>query len=244
MYIMIVAAKSDIGRVRQNNEDSLLIDAQLGLLIVADGMGGHAGGEVASVMAVDMIAAYIKGSLAGPESADQRATLLQAAIRTADQAIWNHAHARRDLRDMGTTAVVALCQEDQVHIAHVGDSRAYLLHDGELRQLTEDHSVVAQLIRTGQLTPRRARVHPLRHQITRYLGSRDAVAELCCVAWQRGDYLLLCSDGLTNMVQDHDIETLIRHGGTDVQAICAALVGQANVNGGEDNISVILAYRD
>jgi PPM family protein phosphatase len=95
---------------------------------------------------------------------------------------------------MGTTVVLALCQGDQVHIAHVGDSRAYLLHDGELRQLTEDHSVVAQLIKAGQLTPRKAHSHPLRHQITRNLGRRDAVAELHCVTWQRGDSLLLCSD--------------------------------------------------
>jgi protein phosphatase len=241
---MKVAAKSDTGRVRKNNEDRLLVDEQLGLLIVADGMGGHAGGEVASAMAVEAIAAYVKGYLAGLEPTDQTGALLQAAIRTADQTIWSHAQARRELRDMGTTVVLALCREDRVHIAHVGDSRAYLLDREELRQLTEDHSVVARLIKAGQLTPRGARSHPLRHQITRYLGSREAVAELRCVTWQRGDYLLLCSDGLTNMVQDHHLEALIRRGGMDVQATCAALVRQANANGGRDNISVILAQRD
>jgi PPM family protein phosphatase len=244
MPIMKVAAKSDVGRVRTNNEDALLVDEPLGLLIVADGMGGHVGGEVASAMAVAAIAAYMKGRLAGPQPADQTATLLQAAIHTADEAIWTHTNAHPELRDMGTTVVLALCQGDQVHIAHVGDSRAYLFHHGELRQLTEDHSVVAQLMKAGQLTPRKARSHPLRHLITRYLGSGAAVAELQGVTWQQGDYLLLCSDGLTNMVEDHHIEELIRRGGTEVQAACEALVARANARGGEDNISVILAQRD
>jgi protein phosphatase len=169
---------------------------------------------------------------------------LQAAIRTADEAIWAHAYTHRSLRGMGTTAVLALCQGERVHIAHVGDSRAYLLHHGELRQLTEDHSVVAQLIKAGELTPRGGRRHPLRHLITRSLGSREAVADLLCITWRAGDHLLLCSDGLTNMVEDHDIKELILAADTDVQAACEALVARANANGGEDNISVILAYHD
>jgi PPM family protein phosphatase len=244
MPIMKVAAKLDIGRVRKNNEDCLLVDEQLGLLIVADGMGGHAGGEIASAVAVETIAAYVKAHLAGPEPANRTAALLQAAIRTADEAIWTKARAHRELRDMGTTVVLALCQGDQVHIAHAGDSRAYLLCHGELHQLTEDHSVVAQLIRAGQLTPRAARSHPFRHQITRSLGRRAAFAELHCITWQRGDSLLLCSDGLTTMVEDHHIAELMLRGGTDVQATSEALVARANTNGGMDNISVILAYRD
>jgi PPM family protein phosphatase len=241
---MKVAAKSDVGRVRTNNEDCLLIDEPLGLLIVADGMGGHVGGEVASAMAITAIAAYVKNYVVRPEPAHQTAALLQAAIRTADEAIWTHAYTHDNLRGMGTTVVLALCQAEQVHVAHVGDSRAYLLHHGEFRQLTEDHSVVAQLIKTGRLTPRRGRTHPLRHQITRSLGSREAVADLLCTTWQAGDYLLLCSDGLTNMVEDHNIKELILQGGTDVPAACEELVTRANANGGEDNISVILAYND
>jgi PPM family protein phosphatase len=241
---MKVAATSDVGRVRTNNEDHLLIDEPLGLLVVADGMGGHAGGEVASAMAVTAVAAYVKHSLVRPEPANQTAALLQAAIRTADEAIWTHAYTHHDLRGMGTTVVLALCQGEQVHIAHVGDSRAYLLHHGELRQLTEDHSVVARLIKRGRLTPRRGRTHPLRHQITRSLGSRQAVADLLCMTWRAGDYLLLCSDGLTNMVEDHDIKELILQRDTDVRAACEALVTRANADGGEDNITVILAYHD
>jgi serine/threonine protein phosphatase PrpC len=157
---MKVAAKSDVGRVRTNNEDRLLIDAPLGLLIVADGMGGHAGGEVASAIAITAIAAYVKNHLVRPAPTNQTAALLQAAIRTADEAIWTHAH-----------------------------------------------------------------MHLLRHQITRSLGSREAVADLLSVAWQGGDYLLLCSDGLTNMVEDRHIEELILQGDTDVQAACGECQG-------------------
>ena len=241
---MKVAAKSDVGRVRTNNEDSLLIDEPLGLLAVADGMGGHVGGEVASAIAVTAIASYVRNDVMRPAPAPHTAALLQAAIRSADEAIWTHAYTHYNLQGMGTTVVLALCQREQVHIAHVGDSRAYLFHHGELRQLTEDHSVVAQLIRAGRLTPRRARTHPLRHQITRSLGSREAVADVLCITWQSGDYLLLCSDGLTNMVEDHDIKELILQGGLDVPAACEALVTRANANGGEDNVSVVLAYND
>jgi PPM family protein phosphatase len=242
--IMKVAARSDVGRVRTNNEDYLLIDERLGLLIVADGMGGHAGGEVASSMAIATITAYVQGQLVGPEQIEPTAALLQDAIRTADEAIWMQAQARRELQGMGTTVVLALCQGDQVHLAHVGDSRAYLLHEGGLRQVTEDHSVVARLIKAGQLTPRKARSHPLRHQITRSLGSREAVADLNYVTWQPGNYLLLCSDGLTNMVEDRHIEAVILQAGGDVQTACEALVARANANGGQDNISVILAHKD
>jgi serine/threonine protein phosphatase PrpC len=241
---MKVAAKSDAGLVRTNNGDCLLINEPLGLLVVADGMGGHVGREVASVMAITAVTTYVKNYAAGPGPAHQTAALLQAAIRTADEAIWTHACTHNNLRGMGTTVVLALCQGEHVHVAHVGDSRAYLLHDREFRQLTEDHSVVAQLITTGRLTPRRGRTHPLRHQITRSLGSREAVADLLYITWHAGDYLLLCSDGLTNTVEDHDIKELILQGGTDVHAAWEALVTRANVDGGEDNISVVLALND
>jgi PPM family protein phosphatase len=244
MLTMRVAAKSDRGRVRPNNEDSLWVDERLGLLIVADGMGGHAGGEVASALAIEEVAAYVGRHVTGSEPAEQTAASLHGAIRAADEAIWANASSNRLLRGMGTTVVLALCQGDQLHIAHVGDSRAYLMRQGELRQLTEDHSTVAQLIRAGLLTPKQARSHPLRHQISRYLGSRVAAAEINSVTWQHGDSLLLCSDGLTNMVQDHHIAELILQAGADVQAACEALVARANALGGEDNISVILAYKD
>lgn len=241
---MQVAAQSEKGRVRPTNEDCLLVDERLGLLIVADGMGGRAGGEVASSMAVEAIATYVRGHLAAGAPADHIAALLQAAIGAASEAIWTKARAHRSLRGMGTTVVLALCQGEQVHLAHVGDSRAYLFHHGRLCQVTEDHTVVAQWVKAGQLTPRQARTHPLRHQITRWLGGRAVMAEQQCVPWQPGDVLLLCSDGLTTMVAERHIAALLRRGGPDVHATCEALVAHANARGGKDNISVILALRD
>src|SRR5262249_5300536 len=154
-------------------------------------------------------------------------TLLQTAIHTADEAIWASARAQRELRGMGTTVVLAVCQAEQVYIAHVGDSRAYLFHHDVLRQVTQDHSVVARLLEAGEITPQEARAHPLRHQITRCLGERDAVADLHCIPWQSGDVLLLCSDGLTTMMEDDQIAALLRQAGADVQTVCEALVAQA-----------------
>jgi len=241
---MKVAAKTDLGRIRNINEDRLLVDEQLGLFVVADGMGGRAGGEVASALAVEAIAASMQEYRTGLQPTAQTAEVLHAAIHAADEAVWTTAKTHRKWRGMGTTVVLALCQGDQLHIAHVGDSRAYLFHHEELRQLTEDHSVVAQLLKAGQITPRQARMHPLRHQITHWLGSGKAAAELVCILWQRGDILLLCSDGLTTMVPDRQIKALLRQEGEDVHTACEALVAQANVKGGKDNVSVIVARRE
>jgi PPM family protein phosphatase len=241
--IMKVAAKTDLGRVRSINEDRLLVDEPLGLFVVADGMGGRAGGEVASALAVEAIAASVREHLTGLQPTAQTAEMLHTALHAADEAVWTAAKTHRKWRGMGTTVVVALRQGDQLHIAHVGDSRAYLFHHEELHPLTEDHSVVAQLLKSGQITPRQARTHPLRHQITRWLGSGKAAADLVCVPWQGGDTLLLCSDGLTTMVPDRQIKALLRQAGEDAHAACEALVAHANARGGKDNVSVILAQR-
>jgi protein phosphatase len=242
---MRVAAKTDVGRVRDHNEDGLQIDERLGLLIVADGMGGHEGGEVASAVAVDVITTLFKEKFALAEKAGQIDRLIRTVIRNAHEEICARAAENPNLANMGTTVVLALCQRDTVHIAHVGDSRAYLIHHGRMRQLTEDHSVVAQLIKAGQLTPKEARHHRLRHMITRCLGGPDtALPDLQCMAWAQGDSLLLCSDGLTNMVEDRAIKKLVVQGGADVQTTCEKLVDLAKTNGGTDNITVVLAYKD
>jgi serine/threonine protein phosphatase PrpC len=242
---MKVAAKTDVGWVREHNEDSLHVDEHLGLLIVADGIGGHKGSDVASAVAVQVITTVAKAMLPTAADPEQIRQLMRMGIRNAHEEICARATAHPDLNNMGTTVVLALCQRDKIHIAHVGDSRAYLLHHGKLRQLTEDHSVVAQLIKARQLTPKAARHHRLRHMITRSLGGPDsALPDLQCMPWTPGDFLLLCSDGLTNMVEDRAIRKLIVHGGADVQATCESLVALAKTNGGKDNITVVLAYKD
>ena len=242
---MKVAAKTDVGWVREHNEDRLHVDEYLGLLIVADGIGGQNGGEVASTVAVDVIATWFKFKLPTAADTEQVGQLMQMGIRSAHEEICVRAAANPDLNNMGTTVVLALCQRDTIHIAHVGDSRAYLLHHGKMQQLTEDHSVVGELIKAGQLTPRAARHHRLRHLITRSVGGPDnASPDLRCIPWAPGDSLLLCSDGLTNMVEDSAIQKLIVQGGADVQATCEKLVALAKTNGGQDNITVVLAYKD
>ena len=242
---MKVAAQTDVGQVRDHNEDSLHVDEYLGLLIVADGIGGYQGGEVASAVAVQVITTLFQLQLPTAADTEQVGQLMRMGIRSAHEEICARATAHPDLNNMGTTVVLALCQRDTIHIAHVGDSRAYLTHQGKMRQLTEDHSVVGQLIKAGQLTPRAARHHHLRHMITRSLGGPDSASpDLRCIPWTPGDSLLLCSDGLTNMVEDRAIKKLIVQGGADVQATCEKLVALAKTNGGKDNITVVLAYKD
>lgn len=239
-----IACKTDTGRVRHNNEDSLFVDDQLGPLIVADGMGGHQGGEVASALAVDVISSFLKERLPDEQGTDQVGELIVKAIQKAHEEICTRAADNPELNGMGTTVVLALCQGEKVHVAHVGDSRAYLIRDNEVRQLTKDHSVVSEMLRSGQITPREARRHPLRNVITRSLGSPDSAGpDVQCHNWEQGDYLLICSDGLTNMVKDPEIKKLVLKHASDVQAACEALVAEANANGGKDNISVILAHR-
>jgi serine/threonine protein phosphatase PrpC len=240
---MKVAAQTDVGWVRDHNEDSLHVDEHLGLLIVADGVGGHKGGAVASAVAVQVIVAAVKATLPTATDAAQISQLIQSGIRSAHEEICARATANPDLNNMGMTVVLAFCQRDTAHIAHVGDSRAYLLHHGKMQQLTEDHSVVAELIKARQLTPRAARHHRLRHLITRSLGAPESASpDLQCLPWAPGDCLLLCSDGLTNMVEERAIRKCIVQGGADVQATCAQLVALAKTNGGTDNITVVLAH--
>jgi serine/threonine protein phosphatase PrpC len=242
--MMKVASMTDPGRVRKNNEDSLFVDGRLGLLIVADGMGGHNGGEVASRIAVDTISGLIAAQLAtnGPENLDR---MIRSAIAQADARI--RAQADRDpaLQDMGTTLVLALCRDSAIHLAHLGDSRAYLIRNGEIRQLTEDHSLMAQMLKDGQLAKQDAPNFRLRHVVTRSLGNRVvSEVEMATVEWRAGDYLLLCSDGLTNMLEDSELRSFIAAGGADIERSCREAIDRANQNGGKDNITAVLAYYD
>ena len=238
---MIVASRTDTGRVRSQNEDAVFADTSLGLLIVADGMGGHRGGEVASRLAVTTIAEYLRGASLDGDAGD----LLPKAICLADETILRCASKDPELAGMGTTAVVALCSGAEVYVAHVGDSRAYLLHDGQLRRLTEDHSLVNEMLRNGEITPREARQHHLRHYLMRSLGNRNTPRpDVRVLDWQPGDLLLLCSDGLTGMVAEHAIRRTLLRLGDDLEHACDELVRTANAKGGKDNISVLLARRN
>src|SRR5688572_16495215 len=215
-----VGAKSDVGRVRDGNEDSYLV--QEPFFAVADGMGGHLAGDVASRMAVQTITEHTQeGAGIGPEG-------LERAVKSANAAIHGKASSDPALHGMGTTCTLLLVAETDAHIAHVGDSRAYLLHDGELSQVTEDHTLVGRMVKEGRLKPEEAERHPQRSIITRALGvDSDVEVDELSMGIEEGDRYLLCSDGLTSMI---DVSALREVLSTESDANAAAqrLVDLAN----------------
>jgi len=224
-------SRTDVGSVREQNEDSLIVNPPL--FVVADGMGGHAAGEVASEIAVNTIQEL------APDHADAEA--LGHAVEEANRDIINAALAGEGREGMGTTVTAAILERDKLVIAQVGDSRAYLLHNGELTQLTRDHSLMANMIEAGQITPEEARFHPNRSVITRALGNDpDTLPDLYEINVEDGDRLLLCSDGLYSMLEDDEIAAVMRRV-SDPQRCASTLVNGAIAAGGHDNITVIVA---
>ena len=222
-------SRTDIGCQRERNEDSLIVSPPL--YVVADGMGGHNAGDVASEVAVNTMAAL------APTIPD--IDLLGRAVESANHAVITEAQ-KAGCGGMGTTMTACVVQGDKIAIAHVGDSRAYLLHTGKLQQLTRDHSWVADMIDQGRLTQDEARVHPNRSVITRALGSDPMMQpDLYEITASEGDRLLLCSDGLTSMVDDGSIQAILARI-RDPQRCAGALVKEAIANGGSDNITVIV----
>lgn len=222
--------RSDIGRMRQRNEDAYLVKDSL--FVVADGMGGHRGGDVASTLAVESI----------ESGASAKVTLeeLVAEIQKANRAVLERGEADRDLRGMGTTITAVIAEDAKAHVAHVGDSRAYLLRDGALQQLTEDHTLVQRMVREGRLTEDEAAHHPQRSVLTRALGvDEDIPVDELSLDVHPGDRLLLCSDGLTSMVDRGRIQKILERE-RDPQAACDKLIDAANRAGGDDNITVIV----
>lgn len=229
-------AGTDVGRTRSGNEDSYFCGRTV--FAVADGLGGHQGGEVASAAAVEPLAALDGRDLATPAEA---AEALAGAIAEANSAILERAAADPSLWGMGTTVTAAAVAGDLLQLAHVGDSRAYLLRDGTLDQRTTDHTVVGELVRRGRLTPAQAAIHPERSILTRAVGldPRIPVDTPDPIDLHPGDQILLCSDGLTEAVADPQItEILSTH--PDGNAACTALIDAANDAGGPDNITVVL----
>ena len=224
-------SRTDIGCLRDHNEDSLVVTPPL--FAVADGMGGHAAGEVASEIAVNVLAER------APAHPDSEA--LGRAVEEANRAVIRAAHEGRGREGMGTTMTAAMLEGERLIIAQVGDSRAYLLHQGKLQQLTRDHSLMADMIEAGQLTPEEARTHPQRSVITRALGSDAHLhPDIYEINVETGDRLLICSDGLSGMIFDDQIENTLRRV-QDPQRCASQLVNEAIAAGGHDNVTVIVA---
>ncbi len=228
------AGGTDVGLVRSGNEDSYLVNAPL--FAVADGLGGHQAGEVASRIAVETLFGE------APRKADAKA--LGRAVRSANAAVIEAAQSGRGRTGMGTTLTAAMVDGTRIVMAHVGDSRAYLLHLGTLNQITQDHSMVADMVRAGTLTLDEARVHPSRSVITRALGSDpNLLVDVFEIGAAPGDRLLLCSDGLTSMVTDEEIERILGSSPTPQTAV-ALLIAAANDAGGQDNITAVVVDLD
>ncbi|HEU5171089.1 MAG TPA: Stp1/IreP family PP2C-type Ser/Thr phosphatase [Gemmatimonadales bacterium] len=236
------AARTDVGVVRSGNEDNYLMLSDRGVFIVADGMGGHAAGEVASEMAVRITSREI-GSVRGLTE-PQVGERVRAAIRMANDAIFERTLMEHDKRGMGTTATVLVLLRGRYLIGQVGDSRAYLLRNGTLSQLTKDHSYVQEQVDAGLLTPEQARVHPYSNVITRCVGaSMDVAPDLYFGALQTGDIVLLASDGLTGMLEDEQLVKILGGNG-DPQSWVDRLITEANRRGGLDNITAIVVRID
>ena len=228
-----LASASDVGRVRDDNQDRELVAPPL--IAVADGMGGHRGGGTAAGMAVDALRA-VGGS---GEPAD-----LLGALRDANAAIAAAADADPELAGMGTTATAGIVDAGVLYLVHVGDSRAYLVRGGRILQVTDDHSIVAEMVRRGALSPNDAESHPARHVITRALGVDDDVqVDALRVDLEPGDVVLLCTDGLSGPLDDAGILGVVEGAGT-LQDAADALVRRANEAGGPDNVTVVLARVD
>lgn len=230
------AGLTDIGMVRRTNEDAFGIVSEAGIFVVCDGMGGAAGGEIASHLAVEVATEKLCGS-----GADDLRAGMEGAIAAANRQVYSRASSDVSLHGMGTTLVAAIVQRTYAMIAHVGDSRCYLFRAGELTRQTKDHSLVDEQVRMGQLTEDEAERSPLRNVITRAIGTQRSVSpEITELMLEPGDILLLCSDGLTRELTDEQIAAVIAHS-RSLEGTCGDLIEAAKLAGGRDNITCVLA---
>ncbi|NVN99863.1 MAG: Stp1/IreP family PP2C-type Ser/Thr phosphatase [Geobacteraceae bacterium] len=244
----LAAGLSDKGMVRDGNEDSILVAPDLNLYVVADGMGGHNAGEIASKMAVDVLRDYISRTAAGGEvligrhdqSVSDTANHLASGIKLANRVIYESAQSNPAWKNMGSTIVAVLLEDERLSIAHAGDSRAYLIRGESIIQLTDDHSLVAEQVRKGLISREDAETSTRRNIITRGLGvDLELEVDLSDLPVTDGDRILLCSDGLSNMLTDQAIAA-ITQGYRDPLEVCQKLIEEANRSGGTDNISAVI----
>ena len=239
---MKVYAKTDIGRIRESNQDSFFVDDDdlpYKLYILADGMGGYAGGEIASNLAVNAVKTYITNNLKkGEYSKEIFKQAIKEAIEYANMMVNEIAAQDEQISEMGTTLDVVIIYEDRIYIGHVGDSRVYRIRKNIIRKLTNDHSYVEKLLRDGTITKEEAINHPKKHMLIKVIGSKTfAEPDIIEKKLLKDDIILMCSDGLTNMLQDNEIYEIIKN---EANNVAEKLVEEANKNGGHDNITAIV----
>ena len=237
-------AASDIGMVRDENQDAFLADPESGLFIVSDGIGGHKGGAIASKIITEVLPVMLEEKLNELKDFDNRVIkhLLKKTILELNEYVRAKSISDKRLMGMCATLVMALLNETNAYVANMGDSRAYLFRENKLSQLTEDHNVVGLFLREGLISKTRAKFkyHPARGQLTRCIGLQDKVSPyICTVNLNEGDRLLLCTDGLTGLIYDEEIAGILQQH-RDPQVACQSLIDAANSTGGDDNITVVL----
>lgn len=235
------AGGSDVGRLRKGNEDTLRMDPERGIFLVADGMGGHAAGEVASELAATTAEGVLGDALTAGAGGDGIERALVMAFQRAYETIVQYCRANPHTRGMGTTLTVCVIDPSGLaHIGHIGDSRLYRLRDGRLSQLTQDHTWVQREVDAGRLSLEAARTHPLSHILTRVLSEDvEPTVDLQTIDLQPGDILLLATDGLYNMIEDQTIEAMLVSG-LPLRQLTHQLIDAANAAGGSDNVTVVL----
>ncbi len=242
------AVATDVGKRREKNEDNHLVNERIGLFVVADGMGGHVGGELASRLAVDTIGQVLQQLYDDPEMTLQSSeeikpgdckAWLRYAIQVANLKIFEEAVKNPGLRGMGTTTVAILFQDDKIFYANVGDSRIYRIRNKKIEQLSQDHSLVGEQMRAGMIAPEEVRGHRLKNIITRSVGFQAEVeVDIDSRSTKKGDLFILCSDGLSNPLSDKELLTIAEN--NLLQQVCQRYIDIANERGGEDNITVIV----
>ncbi|HEX8317379.1 PP2C family serine/threonine-protein phosphatase [Longimicrobium sp.] len=236
------AGGTDVGRMRRGNEDTFVVDSERGLFLVADGMGGHAAGEIASALAAEAVGGALREGIDRGLQADELAQVMVESFGAADRAIGEHVEAHPATHGMGTTTTACvLCTDGTYRIGHVGDSRAYLLRGDALAQVTKDHTWVQREVDEGRLTPAGARRHRLSHILTRALGTGpfDVPPDLLGGELRPGDLLMLCSDGLTGMLSDRQLGRILSIPSTPEEHV-ERLIRAANARGGRDNITAVV----
>jgi PPM family protein phosphatase len=237
---------TDRGQVRSHNEDSGGIftnDKDQYLAIIADGMGGHQAGDVASGMATSIMEKkwHNNQGFESPEAAEE---WLSQTLLEANTSIYQHSLDKEECQGMGTTIVAAICTEEFITVAHIGDSRCYLYNEYSFKQITEDHSLVNALVQSGQITKDDALVHPRKNVVLRALGTSEIVEpDIKTISWEDGDKLLLCSDGLTDKVLDNELAEFMKSTST-IKEVGQRLVDLANERGGEDNVSLVIIQHE
>ena len=239
--MLISGHKSDIGLVRQNNEDALYKNDRLGVYVLADGMGGHEGGEIASNIAVNTVAKILSRSIIELQKKNV-GEIVHNALHKANEEIILFRKNQINLMSMATTVVISIFLDDVVNCIHLGDSRAYLYKDNNLIQLTNDDSLVTEMVKQGRMRKDELQDHSLRNIVTRFLGTVNlTLPEIQQFRVETNDCIMLCSDGLTNMLNDEEIKSILRENiSIGPQDVCDLLVDRANAKGGKDNISVIV----